>query len=114
MNKTTTALIFIALGLAYLGMIKVAIITGLATILTIYTGKKQEKTGSTSPSNSEVKVQPIKVKRKWEEDVDPIYPDSMKINMDPAKTGIKDDLGDSLEGLGKIIGNVAKGVKDED
>ncbi len=114
MDKTTTALVFIALGLAYLGLMEIAIITGLATVLTVYAGKGQKKPETTSSGNSNVKVQPIKVKRKWDEDVESIYPDSMKINMDPVKTGVKDDLGDSLEGMGKIIGNIAKGVKDED
>ncbi len=113
MNKQATLLILIALGLAYLGMIKIAIITGIATIATHYADKKQRTSGSSNPNSSDVKVQPIKVKRKWDEDIESIYPEEMEIDMSPAKTGMKDELGDSLENIGKIIGNIATGDKDE-
>ncbi|MFW5902650.1 MAG: hypothetical protein ACOCTT_02060 [archaeon] len=112
MDKPVILLTFIALGLAYLGMIQVVVITGLATAAVFYSSKNGNK--SKPSKNSDVKIQPIKVKRKWDEDVESIYPKKMNIVMDTPKTGIKDDLGDSLEGMGKIIGNIAKKAKSED
>jgi|GEM_PF-5122981 len=110
MDKPTITLIFITLGLVYLGMVKIAALTGAAAAMIFYSGK--EKSKSKSSKSSDFKVQPIKVKRKWDEDVDSIYPKKMNIVMATPRTGISDDLEDSLEGIGEMIGKTAKKIKD--
>lgn len=106
MNKTTILLIIITLSLIYLRLTKIAILTGLTTAYTLTLTPK--KTPSTN-TNSDVKVQPIKIKRKFD-DTKSIYPDSMKINMSPAKTGVKDSPGSTLKGIGQSLGSIVKKI----
>ncbi len=113
MNKSTLILGASALTMLYLGLTQIALLTGIATGLTHLLTK--EKTSS--PNNSSnVKVQPIKVKREYD-GPDSIYPDDMSINLSPHKTGAKADLGKGLGYLGKCIGAATKkigGGSDED
>ncbi len=116
MNKPIALLGLATLGMIYLGLIKIAVITGIATALTYTTTKTTAQ--KTPQSSSSPKVQPIKVKRKYD-GPDSIYPEKMKIDLDPASTGMKSvPLKRGLGGLGKAIGGgtkrIVKGGDDDD
>ncbi len=118
MNKVPIIMLTGALASLYIGIIELALLMGLGTVVTAKT-LSEGKTGSKSSSKPKVKVQPIKIKRTWDKKVKSIYPEKMVIDLKPPRTGLSGDrLEKGMGFLGKSIGSTIKkargGKKDED
>lgn len=123
MNEVPLILIIGAAALFYLGIFELAVLTGIGAVVTMKTTSSGGKSKSGSSSSSNVKVQPIKIKRKWDESVKSIYPEKMTIDMDPPDKGLPSGLGiylgfnSGMKKFGKAIGSAtkkARGDGDED
>lgn len=106
MNKPSILLAIITVGMVYIGLVKIALITGIATAFTFYSTTKSK--GTTQASSSNVNVQPIKVKRKYD-GPDSIYPEEMEIKT-PPKPMTKDWTKNVLDSLGSALGSTTKKI----
>lgn len=114
MNEVPLILIAGAAALLYLGIVELALITGIGAVVTMKTMSNGTTKSSSKSSSSNVKVQPIKIKRKWDEDIKSIYPEKMTIDMDPPDKGLPSGLGiylgmnSGMKKFGKALGSVTK------